>query len=166
MKTFARVASLALGSFSLALPISAGGVVEPSPLKITVSAPRSTACVGDKALSIEITVVNQGQSKITFDSRHLAVHAGYAALFDTTSLKRRTDGMSVQQDRIPSASDHPTMIELQQNQAYVRQASLPLPSSFFREPGFYMLMPLVSIDAFTNQADPKAGIIFEVRDCD
>lgn len=166
MKKISQVACLALGSFSLALPISAGGVVANSPLKIRVSAPRSSVCVGDKSISIDITVVNEGQSKITFDSRHLAVHAGYGALFDTTTLKLRTEGMSVQQDRMSSASDHPTMIELQQNQAYVQQVSLPLPNPFFSEPGFYLLMPLVSIDAFSNQADPKAGIIFEVRDCD
>lgn len=47
MKTFARVACLAFGSFSLALPISAGGVVDASPLRIRISAPRSTVCVGD-----------------------------------------------------------------------------------------------------------------------
>jgi hypothetical protein len=111
-------------------------------------------------------VINGGKSKVTFDSRHLQVNAGYGALFDTSTLKRRTEGMSVQQDRMPVATDQPALIELEQNQAYVRHTSMPLPTPFFSQPGFYLLMPAVSVDAFSVQADPKTGIIFELRDCE
>jgi hypothetical protein len=115
---------------------------------------------------VDIIVTNEGTSKAIFDSRRVEVNVGYAALFDTTTLKRRTEGMSVQQDRISSASDRPTMIELQPNQAYVRPFSLSLPTPFFSQPGFYLLMPSVSIGSSSNKADPKAGVIIEVRDCE
>jgi hypothetical protein len=166
MKTLVNAVYLSICGLSLALPTAAGEVMVNSPLEIRVSAPRSSVCAGDKAIAVDITVLNEGQSKISFDSRHLHINAGYGALFDTTTMKRRTEGISIQQDRMPSATDQQTIIELQQNQAYVRRVSFPLPSSFFSQPGFYLLMPSVSIDASSLKADPKTGIIFEVRDCD
>ncbi|MGA8090250.1 MAG: hypothetical protein WCA10_23460 [Terracidiphilus sp.] len=157
---------LSICGLSLALPNAAGEVKANSSLEVKVSAPRSSVCVGDKAITIDITILNHGQSNIGFDSHHLHVNVGYGALFDTTTMKRRTEGIAIQQDRMASGSDQQTIIALEQNQAYVRQVSFPLPSSFFSQPGFYLLMPSVSIDAFSLKPDPKTGIIFEVRDCD
>jgi hypothetical protein len=150
---------------SFVLQRAAGEVKSDSPLKIRISAPRSSVCLGDKAFIIDVVVINEGQSKISFDSGHVRVDAGYLAIFDTTTMKFRTEGMSIQQDRIPTSSESFGNIELLPGQAYVRQFSFPLPKPFFDEPGFYHLMPSVSIDAFSPKADPKSGLIFEVRDC-
>jgi len=165
MKLFTSAAYLSLFWLGLASP-GAHGMTDEGLLKIRVSASRSSVCVGDKALSVDIIVTNEGTSKAIFDSRRVDINVGYAALFDTTTLKRRTEGMSVQQDRIRSASDRPAMVELQPNQAYVRPISLSLPTPFFSQPGFYLLMPAVSIGSASHRADPKAGVIIEVRDCE
>lgn len=152
--------------FSIVLPRAGGEVKSDSQLKIRISAPHSSVCMRDGVFMIDVTVINEGQSKISFDSRHVLVDAGYLAILGTTTMKFRTEGMSIQQDRIPMPSDLPMNIELLHNQALVRQFSFPLPKSFFNEPGFYQIMPSVSIDAFSPKAEPKGGIIFEVRDCD
>jgi hypothetical protein len=165
MKTFASSLMLPL-CWLASLSASSGAATADSPVEIRVSAPRSWVCVGDKAISLDIVVFNGGLSKVSFDSHHLQINAGYGALLDTSTLKRRTDAMSVQQDRMPVATDHPDLIELEKNQAYIRHASMPLPTPFFSQPGFYLLMPAVSIDAFSTKADPKTGIIFELRDCE
>jgi hypothetical protein len=165
MKTFASLSVLSFCLLTLPLSSSSSAVTADSPVQIRVSAPRSWVCVGDKAISLDIVVVNEGQSKVSFDSHHFQVNAAYGALFDTSTLKRRTEAMSVQQDRTPT-TEHPALVELEKNQAYIRHASMPLPTPFFSQPGFYLLMPAVSVDAFSMQADSKRGIIFELRDCE
>jgi hypothetical protein len=166
MKIFISSLVLPICLLTSSQSISSGAGTAQSPVQIKVSAPRSWVCVGDKAISLDIVVINEGQSKVSFDSHKMQVNVAYGALFDTTTFKRRTEAMSVQQDRIPVATDRPGLVELEKNQAYTRHASLPLPTPFFSQPGFYLLMPAVSIDIFSIQSDPKTGIIFELRDCE
>jgi hypothetical protein len=157
---------LLVSTLIFALPIAVRGATATHSITIRVSAPRSSVCVGDKAFAIDVLVLNEGESKYSFDSNKLYANAGYGILFDTSTMKRRNGAMTIQQDPMPGASQKPVIIELQKNQAYVRELSLSLPVSFFDKPGFYLLMPSVAIDEFSLEPDPKTGIIFEVRDCE
>jgi len=153
------------------LAIVATTSVSQSPPKATpnlrafASLPHSTICSSVKELQLDITLINLGSSAYQFDSKQFVVRPAYGALVDTSTMKRRVAGFTVQQDRIP-VPQSPSFVLLGEKQSYVHHLSLSLADKFFDAPGFYVLMPSISLESFSVAPDPKTGIIFELRDCE
>jgi hypothetical protein len=116
-------------------------------------------------LHLDVAFINVSGSTYRFDSKHISIRPAYGALVDTSTMKRRMAGLAVQQDRM-GAPQSPRFVVLKENETYVQHVSLPLTDTFFNTPGFYVVMPSISLDGFSVAPAPRTGIIFEIRDCD
>jgi hypothetical protein len=73
--------------------------------------------------------------------------------------------MSIMGDRM-GPKPQAKLVTMAGGGAYTQAISFSLQNEFFSKPGFYSLMPSVSIGKLTRPADPSTAMIFELRDCD
>ena len=132
-------------------------------VQIILALKSSVVCLKSPHLQADLLLVNRGDESYVFDVNDLNVITGYSTV--STSAHSRSAGMSTMYDRI-GPKPKPALVSVTPNGAYSQSLSFSLKDSFFAAPGFYRLMPNISIGKLRKPVDLATAIIFEVRDCE
>ena len=165
MSPFAKLGVLFL-SCSLAPIRQRGHSLEKADgLHMFLSARSSSVCLVEKALTIDVLVVNESTTDRSLNVASFRASVGFSQISTTTIPAGHSAGMSVIPDRIgvPPASKEVT---LKSKETFHTLLKVSLTDPFFESPGLYRVMPSVRIGNLDRPASISDGIIFERRDCD
>jgi hypothetical protein len=162
------VTALAL---TVVMPNMTFAQLEPLPSKgieVRVILRTSSVCSGSSAVPGEVIVVNRTDSPVTLDVSGFTMAFGYVALIDTGNMKRRLEGLAVQQDLMGPRKSK-TQVLLQPREAYVSGFDFPLKGPFFKANGFYRLnvsssLP-VNSESKTETVSASNDAVFEIKSC-
>lgn len=138
---------------------------KPSGIQIFLALRSSVVCLKAPALLADMVLVNRDATPYSIDLTQLSVISGYSAIIDTSVMQYRSAGMSIMGDRM-GPKPKTTRVTMAGGGGYTQTISFSLQNKFFNKPGFYSLIPSVSIGKLTRPADPSKAMIFELRDCD
>lgn len=132
-------------------------------VQIVLALQSSVVCLRSPQLQADLLLVNRDYKSYVFDVNDLNVITGYSTI--STSAHSRSAGMNTMYDRI-GPKPKPALVSVVPGGAYSQSLSFSLQNSFFAAPGFYRLMPSISIGKLRKSADSATAIIFEMRDCE
>ena len=141
------------------------GSVKPPNVQILLALRSSAVCLKTPELQADLVLVNRDDKPYVVDVKDLNVIAGYTAIIDTSTMQYRSAGMSNMGDRMGPRLE-PVLVAIPPGGAYSQPLSFSLQNTFFSAPGFYSLMPSISIGKLTRPADPATAILFQIRSCE
>lgn len=134
-------------------------------LQMFVSPRASSVCHGEKALILDILIVNQGNDDVSLDIGKYRASVAFSEVSGATSTIGQSNGMAMIPDRIGTASASHTLI-LKSKQAFTEELTLSLSDAFFSNLGLYRAMPSITFGSIERPASLATGFIFELRDCE
>lgn len=147
------------------LPLSAGAVPRAASssetIQVLVTVPKDSVCHTDDAVSLEIVVLNGGNSQLQIDKNQIHVTAGFNALIDIENMSFRHETESSVGDTIRPRDPQVSVIP---SKGYLNiERRVPLPKSLFTKDGFYRMNLTASLGG--TEVLVSRSFTLELRDC-
>jgi hypothetical protein len=134
-------------------------------LQMFVSPRASSACHGEKALILDVLIVNQGKEDVSLDVGKYRASIAFSTVSGAASTVGQSSGIAMIPDRVgPLAASH--ILILKSKQVFTEELTLSLSDVFFSKPGLYRAMPSITFGSIERPASLDTGFIFELRDCE
>lgn len=163
------LSALALSVFFVLSSTAQVKTAAPSDLTIQAVLREPSVCAGTRALPAQLIIINRSTNPLIIDIARLKTNFTFFALVDTDHMQRRHAFKAVDYDLL--GSERPRSdLQLQPNEAYVKDIQIPTEGPFFTTEGFYSAEFRSSLSASrgsrTDLISSTNTVLLEVKSCE